>query len=102
VAGAPHRHHHGTAGELARILDADPQKVGPDEIALATGTTRAGSSRPRFAPATTNPTGHRYKHNVIPDAEALIDIRTLPGEEDAVLAELAELVGPDIEIAVLH
>jgi acetylornithine deacetylase/succinyl-diaminopimelate desuccinylase-like protein len=44
-----------------------------------------------------------YKHNVIPDtAEALIDIRTLPGEEDAVLAELADLVGPEIEIVVMH
>jgi acetylornithine deacetylase/succinyl-diaminopimelate desuccinylase-like protein len=90
-------------GELARILEVDPQKVGPDEIALATGTTS------RFIQAslrtTTNPTALTagYKHNVIPDtAEALIDIRTLPGEEDAVLAELAEMVGPDIEIVVLH
>ena len=90
-------------GELARILEVDPQKVGPDEIALATGTTS------RFIQAslrtTTNPTGLTagYKHNVIPDtAEALIDIRTLPGEEDAVLAELAQVVGPDIEIVVLH
>ncbi|QNE46699.1 M20/M25/M40 family metallo-hydrolase [Glaciihabitans sp. INWT7] len=89
--------------ELARILEVDPQKVGPDEIALATGTTS------RFIQAslrtTTNPTALTagYKHNVIPDtAEALIDIRTLPGEEDDVLAELAELVGPDIEIVVLH
>ena len=90
-------------GELARILEVDPQKVGPDELAIATGTAS------RFIQAslrtTTNPTvlTAGYKHNVIPDtAEALVDIRTLPGEEDAVLAELAELVGPDIEIVVLH
>ena len=90
-------------GELARILDIDPQKVGPDEIALATGSTS------RFIQAslrtTTNPTvlTAGYKHNVIPDtAEALIDIRTLPGEEDAVLAQVQDLVGPDIEIVVLH
>lgn len=90
-------------GELARILEVDPQKVGPDELAIATGTAS------RFIQAslrtTTNPTvlTAGYKHNVIPDtAEALVDIRTLPGEEDAVLAELAELVGPDIEILVLH
>lgn len=89
--------------ELARILEVDPQKVGLDELALATGTAS------RFIQAslrtTTNPTKLTagYKHNVIPDsAEALVDIRTLPGEEDAVLAELAELVGPDIEIVVLH
>jgi acetylornithine deacetylase/succinyl-diaminopimelate desuccinylase-like protein len=89
--------------ELARILDVDPQQVGPDELALATGTAS------RFIQAsirtTTNPTvlTAGYKHNVIPDtAEALVDIRTLPGEEDAVLAELAELVGPEIEIVVLQ
>ncbi|MET4782545.1 acetylornithine deacetylase/succinyl-diaminopimelate desuccinylase-like protein [Glaciihabitans sp. UYNi722] len=89
--------------ELARILDVDPQQVGPDELALATGTAS------RFIQAslrtTSNPTvlTAGYKHNVIPDtAEALIDIRTLPGEEDAVLAELADLVGPDIEIVILH
>jgi acetylornithine deacetylase/succinyl-diaminopimelate desuccinylase-like protein len=93
----------GLLAELARILDVDPQKVAPDELALATGTAS------RFIQAslrtTTNPTvlTAGYKHNVIPDtAEALIDIRTLPGEEDAVLAELAELVGPDIEIVTLH
>ncbi|MET0806891.1 MAG: M20/M25/M40 family metallo-hydrolase, partial [Lacisediminihabitans sp.] len=89
--------------ELAGILNIDPQRVGPDEIALATGSTS------RFIQAslrtTTNPTvlTAGYKHNVIPDtAEALIDIRTLPGEEDAVLAQVQELVGPDIEIVVLH
>jgi acetylornithine deacetylase/succinyl-diaminopimelate desuccinylase-like protein len=93
----------GLLAELARILEVDPQKVGPDELALATGTAS------RFIQAslrtTTNPTvlTAGYKHNVIPDtAEALIDIRTLPGEEDAVLAELAELIGPDIEIVTLH
>jgi acetylornithine deacetylase/succinyl-diaminopimelate desuccinylase-like protein len=44
-----------------------------------------------------------YKHNVIPDlAEALIDIRTLPGREEAVLAQVRELIGDDIEIVVMH
>jgi acetylornithine deacetylase/succinyl-diaminopimelate desuccinylase-like protein len=89
--------------ELARILGADPQKVGPDELAIATGTA-AGFIQATLR-TTTNPTvlSAGYKHNVIPDtAEALIDIRTLPGEEDVVLAELAELVGPDIEIVVMH
>ena len=89
--------------ELARILGADPQKVGPDELAIATGTA-AGFIQATLR-TTTNPTvlNAGYKHNVIPDtAEALIDIRTLPGEEDAVLAELADLVGPDIEIVIMH
>ena len=89
--------------ELARILDVDPQRVGPDELALATGTA-AGFIQASLR-TTTNPTGLTagYKHNVIPDtAEALIDIRSLPGEEDSVLADLAELVGPDIEIVIMH
>jgi acetylornithine deacetylase/succinyl-diaminopimelate desuccinylase-like protein len=89
--------------EVARILGVDPQKVGPDELAIATGTA-AGFIQATLR-TTTNPTGLNagYKHNVIPDAaEALIDIRTLPGEEDAVLAELAELVGPEIEIVTMH
>ena len=39
---------------------------------------------------------------MIPDyAEALIDIRPLPGEEANVLAEIRELVGPEIEIVVM-
>ncbi len=90
-------------GELARILDVDPQRVGPDELALATGT--ASGFIQASLRTTTNPTLLRagYKHNVIPDlAEAFIDIRSLPGEEDAVLAEVAELVGPDIEIVIIH
>jgi acetylornithine deacetylase/succinyl-diaminopimelate desuccinylase-like protein len=89
--------------EIARILGVDPRKVGPDELAIATGTA-AG-----FIQATLRTTTNHtmltagYKHNVIPDtAEALIDIRTLAGEEDAVLAELADLVGPDIEIVTMH
>ena len=89
--------------ELARILDVDPQRVGPDELALATGT--ASGFIQASLRTTTNPTvlNAGYKHNVIPDtAEALIDIRSLPGDEDAVLAEVAELVGPDIEIVIMH
>jgi acetylornithine deacetylase/succinyl-diaminopimelate desuccinylase-like protein len=89
--------------ELARILGVDPQRVGPDELALATGT--ASGFIQASLRTTTNPThlAAGYKHNVIPDrAEALIDIRTLPGDEDAVLAEVAALVGPDIEIVIMH
>ena len=90
-------------GEIARILGVDPQTTGPDQLALATGT--ASGFIQASLRTTTNPTVLQagYKHNVIPDrAEALIDIRALPGEEDAVLAELADLVGPDIEIVTIH
>jgi len=40
---------------------------------------------------------------VIPDhAEALVDIRTLPGEEDTALAELREMIGDEIDIQIVH
>lgn len=90
-------------GEVARILGVEPQALGPDELALATGT--ASGFIQASLRTTTNPTvlTAGYKHNVVPDtAEALVDIRSLPGEEDAVLAAVQDLVGPDIEIEVLH
>ncbi len=89
--------------ELARIMGVDPKQVGPDELVLSTGTA-AGFIQATLR-TTSNPTLLKagYKHNVIPDtAEALIDIRTLAGDEDAVLAEVQALIGDDIEIVVMH
>jgi acetylornithine deacetylase/succinyl-diaminopimelate desuccinylase-like protein len=88
--------------EVARILGVDPQKVSADDIILATGT--ASGFLQATLRTTTNPTLLKagYKHNVIPDvAEALIDIRTLPGEEEAVLAHVRALVGDDIEVVLM-
>jgi len=89
--------------EIARFLGVDPVATGPDEVALATG------SAARFIHAalhtTTNPTvlTAGYKHNVIPDrAEALVDIRCLPGDEDTVLARVRELAGDDVTVEVVH
>lgn len=90
-------------GELAQLMNVDPMRVGPDELVLSTGT--ASGFLLATLRTTSNPTllHAGYKHNVIPDtAEALIDVRTLAGDEDAVLAEIQELVGNDIEIVVLH
>lgn len=85
--------------EVARFLGVDPAVTGPDEVALATG------SASRFIHAalhtTSNPTVLQagYKHNVIPDAaEALIDVRCLPGDEETVLARVRELAGPDVQV----
>jgi acetylornithine deacetylase/succinyl-diaminopimelate desuccinylase-like protein len=53
---------------------------------------------------TANPTGLTagYKHNVIPDrAEALIDVRVLPGTEEAALADIRRIVGDDVEVEVV-
>lgn len=85
--------------EVARILGTSLQAAGPDEIALATGP--AASFIQASLRTTANPTGLTagYKHNVIPDtAEALVDIRALPGEEDEVLATVQSIIGEDIEI----
>ena len=89
--------------EIARIMGVDPQTTDPDTLVLSTGTA-AGFIQASLR-TTTNPTLLKagYKHNVIPDtAEALIDIRTLPGEEATVLARVRELIGDDIEIVLMH
>ncbi|GAA1496311.1 M20/M25/M40 family metallo-hydrolase [Paeniglutamicibacter kerguelensis] len=54
---------------------------------------------------TSNPTALSagYKHNVIPGgAEALIDVRTLPGQHEEVIAKLRELAGPDVHLTSVH
>lgn len=88
---------------VARLLGHDPQRSTPEELALATGTAS------RFLVATLRTTANPsmlsagYKANVIPDtAEATIDVRVLPGEEDAVLERLKVLAGEHVEILVQH
>ncbi|MGH3691598.1 MAG: M20/M25/M40 family metallo-hydrolase, partial [Microbacterium sp.] len=71
----------------------------PDALAAAAGPAEA-FLRSSFR-TTTNPTALTagYKHNVIPErAEALIDVRVIPGTEDDVLAELQQIVGSEIVI----
>ena len=69
-------------------------KLGP--IANLIGATIRNTANPTRLEA-------GYKDNVIPGkASATIDCRTLPGQEDAFLAELREVIGPDIEIEHLH
>jgi len=71
----------------------------PDALASAAGPAEAflRSTFRTTANATALTAG--YKHNVIPErAEALIDVRVLPGTEDEVLAELQQIVGADIVI----
>ncbi|BDI22628.1 M20/M25/M40 family metallo-hydrolase [Herbiconiux sp. L3-i23] len=88
---------------IAEILGADPEQTAPDELLLATGTA-SGFLRATLR-TTTNPTvlAAGYKHNVIPAAaSALVDVRCLPGEEEQTLDEIRAIVGPDIEIEVVH
>lgn len=90
-----------TVEGLAALCGADA--ADPDTVADLTGPA-SGFLRSTLR-TTTNPTGLTagYKHNVIPDAAvAAIDVRTLPGREDEVLAEIQRIVGDDIVIEVSH
>ena len=87
--------------ELSRILGVPADD--PDALILATGSA-AGFLQAGLH-VTSNPTllEAGYKHNVIPDrAEALVDVRPFPGQEDEVLARVRELAGPDIEIEIVQ
>ena len=89
--------------EIAGIAGIEFLSADPDDLVKLTGVTSgfiASSLR-----TTSNPTMLRsgIKHNMVPDrAEASIDIRTLPGEEGAVLEQLREILGPDIEVDISH
>ncbi|BBH71240.1 peptidase M20 [Actinoplanes sp. OR16] len=82
-------------------IDLDPDqpelaisKLGP--IANLIGATIRNTANPTRLEA-------GYKDNVIPGkASATIDCRTLPGHADAFLAELRDIIGPDVEIEHLH
>jgi acetylornithine deacetylase/succinyl-diaminopimelate desuccinylase-like protein len=78
--------------------DADPDAV-IEATGMAAGFLRA------TVRVTSNPTvlTAGYKHNVIPDrAEALVDLRPFAGQEDEVLARIRELIGPEVEIEIVH
>ncbi|GIF03198.1 M20/M25/M40 family metallo-hydrolase [Actinoplanes siamensis] len=87
-------------GEALQIdIDpADPElaiaKLGP--IANLIGATIRNTANPTRLQA-------GYKDNVIPGkASATIDCRTLPGQAESFLAELREIIGPDVEIEHVH
>lgn len=82
-------------------VEFDPDN--PERLLAELGTVA------RFVGATlqntANPTVLKagYKHNVIPgSAEALIDVRTLPGQEEQVLAIIKDLAGPGIDVSYEH
>src|SRR5439155_11449858 len=69
-------------------------KLGP--IATIIGATIRNTANPTRLNA-------GYKDNVIPSrAGATIDCRTLPGQYDRFVAELREVVGPDIDVDFIH
>jgi acetylornithine deacetylase/succinyl-diaminopimelate desuccinylase-like protein len=85
----------------ALAIDLDPDnpelaigKLGP--IANLIGATVRNTANPTRLEA-------GYKDNVIPGkASATIDCRTLPGQAEAFLEQLRDVIGPDIEIEHLQ
>ncbi len=76
--------------------DPSPQLEALGSAAKFVGSTLRNSS---------NPTGSSagYKHNVIPGrAEATVDVRFLPGEEEEVMATLRRLAGEGVEFSDEH
>lgn len=89
--------------EIASIYGEDPESIDAEELILRTG--KAGGFIQASLRTTTNPTVFTagMKHNVIPDvAEALIDIRCLPEEQDEILHKVKRIIGDDIDIEVIH
>ncbi len=82
---------------LERFFDVWARAGGDvDDLGFAASLLDAGM-RNTVSPTVLEAGG---KTNVIPSkASARLDIRVLPGQDEALRAELAALVGPDIEIA---
>lgn len=88
---------------IAEISGADTHEVNPEELVLSLG--KGGGFIQASLRTTSNPTvlTAGYKHNVIPDtAEALVDVRALPADQDGIIAKIQEIVGEDIEIETVH
>ena len=89
--------------EIAGALGAEPDLEHPERLIVHTGTGSGFIESSLRTTANVTMLEAGYKHNVVPDlAEASIDIRTLPGDEDNVLNELREILGDAIEIDIIH
>lgn len=94
-----------TTREMTRRLAELTGQAADDPDAVAATVGAASGFLRSTLRTTTNPTGlvAGYKHNVIPDrAEALIDVRVLPGTEAAALAEIRRIVGDGVDVEVVH
>lgn len=86
---------------LCAVSGSTPAEISPDELALRCGSAAAWLTA--SLRTTSNPTMLEagYKHNVIPEeAHVAIDVRPLPGTEQATLEEIQRIVGDDVEIIV--
>ncbi|HLS13717.1 MAG TPA: M20/M25/M40 family metallo-hydrolase [Beutenbergiaceae bacterium] len=85
----------------SRLDLEDPEAIGAlvDSLGSAgrfVGATLSGNANPTQLDA-------GYKANVIPgSAEAAIDVRFLPGQEEATVAKIDELAGPNVRVEKIH
>jgi acetylornithine deacetylase/succinyl-diaminopimelate desuccinylase-like protein len=92
-----------TAALLKQLRSLSGLAADSDPYALA---DLAGLSAPRLRAGLRNVSNVTlvqagYKENVVPEsASALIDLRFLPGDRDAAIARIAEVVGDDISIDI--
>ncbi|WP_404287747.1 M20/M25/M40 family metallo-hydrolase [Glutamicibacter arilaitensis] len=86
---------------LAALLGLDRSIADPEEVVLATGAAGFIHGSLRTTANTTVIRGGN-KHNVVPNyAEALVDVRTLPGEEGKVIEAIRQIVGNEIRVEVI-
>lgn len=89
--------------EIAATLGVEPDLEHPERLVVHTGAGAGFIESSLRTTANVTMLEAGYKHNVVPDlAEAAIDIRTLPGDEEAVLAELRTILGSEIELEIVH
>jgi acetylornithine deacetylase/succinyl-diaminopimelate desuccinylase-like protein len=93
----------GFLAEISEVLGIDLDPDAPEEaiaklgvIAPMVGATIRNTANPTRLLA-------GYKDNVIPSrASATIDCRTVPGQHEALLEQLREVIGPDIDIEIIE
>ncbi|WP_311476615.1 M20/M25/M40 family metallo-hydrolase [uncultured Gulosibacter sp.] len=86
---------------LCELTGEDAERIGADQLALRCGSAAAWLTA--SLRTTANPTVLEAgsKQNVVPaTATVTLDIRPLPGDEDAVLEKLQQIVGDDVEITL--
>jgi acetylornithine deacetylase/succinyl-diaminopimelate desuccinylase-like protein len=87
--------------DTLRAITGLPVDTDPLELVAHTGSSAAFVAPGLFNVATVTMFNAGYKENVVPgEAVALLDVRFLPGQRDAVLNRIAELAGPEIMIEI--
>lgn len=89
--------------DVSRLMGVTFDEANPDPQLQAIGSAIAfvGSTLSNSS----NPTGltSGYKHNVIPGkAEATVDARPLPGQDDELIATIRELAGEAVQVEYEH